>query len=204
MTQRGNRNQDVFFSDGDFRFYLKLLKEWCSRESVKIWAYCLMTNHVHLVATPEDGTNLSRAIGETHRRYTRMINFRQNWRGYLWQGRFSSFPMDEPWLLRAVAYVEFNPVAAGMVAHPWDYQWSSVHAHLKGNDPEEIVEVEPLLELVGNWKEYLREYKAEKHKDFSRHESTGRPLGNEKFVEKAEGLLGRDIRKKKPGQKQKI
>ncbi len=202
VTQRGNRSQDVFFREEDFRFYLNLLKQWCSYESVKVWAYCLMTNHVHLIVKPEENSGLSRAIGETHRRYTRMINFRQNWRGYLWQGRFSSFPMDESWLLRAVAYVEFNPVVAGMVAQPWDYPWSSVHAHLNGNDPKEIVEVGPMLDLIGDWKEYLSAYKADKHRELLAHERTGRPLGNKEFVEKAEKILGRDIRKKKPGPKQ--
>ena len=66
VTQRGNRRQDVFFCDGDFQAYLDLLKQWCSRESVKIWAYCLMTNYVHLIVKPEEGSNLSRAIGDTH------------------------------------------------------------------------------------------------------------------------------------------
>lgn len=201
ITQRGNRNQDVFFCEEDFKFYLNLLKEWCSRESVKIWAYCLMTNHVHLVVTPEEGSNVSRAIGETHRRYTRMINFRQNWRGYLWQGRFSSFVMDESWLLKAVAYVEHNPVAAGIVSQPQHYPWSSIHAHLTGNDSQEIVEVALLLDLVGDWKDYLESYNMGKNKNFETHERTGRPLGNEKFIEKAEKVLGRRIKKKKPGRK---
>ena len=85
-----------------------------------------MTNHVHLIVTPGSSSNLSRAIAETHRRYTRMINFRENWRGYLWQGRFASFPMDEKYLLKAAAYVELNPVKAKMVSKPEDYRWSSV------------------------------------------------------------------------------
>ena len=101
ITQRGNRRQDTFFKDEDYYYYLELLKQWCDEEQVEIWSYCLMTNHVHLILTPGQGSNLSRAIAETHRRYTRMINFRENWRGYLWQGRFASFPMDEKYLLRA-------------------------------------------------------------------------------------------------------
>ena len=103
VTQRGNRRQDVFFQDEDYVAYLDLLKEWCGKEGVEIWAFCLMTNHVHLIVKPNKESNLSKAIGETHRRYTRRINFRKNWRGYLWQGRFASFPMDEKWLLRAAA-----------------------------------------------------------------------------------------------------
>ena len=202
VTQRGNRRQDVFFCDDDFQAYLNLLKQWCAKESVKVWAYCLMTNHVHLIVKPEEGSNLSRAIGETHRRYTRMVNFREQWRGYLWQGRFSSFVMDEAWLLQAVAYVEYNPVAAGMVARPWDYRWSSVHAHLVGEDAQGIVETAPLLDLVGrDWRAYLSSYKVNRDSDFAAHESTGRPLGGEGFIDRIETALGRVVRKKKPGRK---
>ena len=102
-----------------------------------------MTNPVHLIVTPKEGSNLSRAIGESHRRYTRYINFREGWRGYLWQGRFSSFPMEESYLIAAAAYVELNPVRANMVSEAWDYRWSSVHAHIAGKS-DDIIEVEPL------------------------------------------------------------
>ena len=115
ITQRGNRRQDVFFEQGDYEHYLELLRQWSRAESLSVWAYCLMTNHVHLIVKPTKTTNLSRAIGETHRRYTRAVNFRGGWRGYLWQGRFASFPMDQSWTLKALAYVEMNPVEAGMV-----------------------------------------------------------------------------------------
>ena len=75
VTQRGNRRQPVFFKETDYHYYLELLKEWCQVEAIEIWAYCLMTNHVHLIVMPSGNSNLARAIGETHRRYTRMINF---------------------------------------------------------------------------------------------------------------------------------
>ena len=81
----------------------------------------MLTNHIHLIVCPHKQSNLSRAIGETHRRYTRMINFREKWRGYLWQGRFSSCPMEESWLLKAAAYVELNPVKVKMVTYAWGY-----------------------------------------------------------------------------------
>jgi putative transposase len=81
---------------------------------------------------PELETGLARAVGEAHRRYTRRINFREGWRGHLWQERFASFPMDENYLLAAVRYVEMNPVAAGLVKKPEDYPWSSAKAHLAG------------------------------------------------------------------------
>ena len=204
VTQRGNRRQAVFFQQEDYDTYLGLLKEWCGKENVEIWAYCLMTNHVHLVVKPGKKSNLSKALGETHRRYTRMINFRENWRGFLWQGRFASFPMDKNWLLRAAAYVELNPVKAGMVKTAWDYQWSSVHAHLSGEDKAGIVEAKKLLKLVGDWKSYLLEAQGYGVEEFESCERTGRPLGNERFIERAEKLLKRDLKKKKPGPKPTI
>ncbi len=101
ITQRGNRRQEVFFGDEDYQAYIDLLGTWCSHYGVGIWAYCLMPNHVHLIAVPESEEGLTPAISEAHRRYSRRINFREGWRGHLWQGRFASFPMDEPYLLAA-------------------------------------------------------------------------------------------------------
>ena len=153
--QRGNRRQDVFFNAGDYGYYLELLKEWCKEEALDLWAYCLMTNHVHLIISPSDHSNLNRAIGEVHRHYTRMINFREQRRGYLWQGRFSSFSMEGKWLLKVVAYMELNPVKAGMVDSAWDYPWSSVHAHLSAYDKLGLVNTDKILSIVDDWKSYL-------------------------------------------------
>jgi len=105
ITQRGNRRQETFFCDDDYKQYIALMAEWCSRCGVTIWAYCLMPNHTHLIAVPRTEEGMRKAIGEAHRRYARMINFREGWRGYLWQGRFSSFVMDERYLLAAVRYI---------------------------------------------------------------------------------------------------
>ena len=94
VTQRGNRRQTTFFRNGDYRFYLATLGQSCRRWGVGIWSYCLMPNHVHLILVPRDPDGLRAALGEAHRRYTRHVNLREGWRGYLWQGRFASFPMD--------------------------------------------------------------------------------------------------------------
>ena len=88
VTQRGNRRQPTFFREEDYAAYIELMAQQCRDEGVAIWACCLMPNHVHLIAVPQTGQELQRAIGEAHRRYTRRINFRENWRSYLWQGRF--------------------------------------------------------------------------------------------------------------------
>ena len=201
ITQRGNRRQDVFFQDSDYENYLELLKEWCDSEGIIIWAYCLMTNHVHLIVVPKKRSNLGKAIGETHRRYTRMINFREGWRGHLWQGRFASFPLDNDHLLAAARYIERNPVAAGMVEHPWDYPWSSARAHIEGRD-NILVRVKPLLEMVDDWRDFISlETTKEMVRTFHRHEHTGRPLGDKAFVERLEAATGRELMRKKPGPK---
>lgn len=201
ITQRGNRRQDVFFQESDYHNYLQQLKRNCDKQNVDIWAYCLMTNHVHLIVNPKTEESLAKAIGETHRLYTKMINTREQWSGYLWQGRFASFPMDETYLLRAAAYVELNPVAAGMVKNPWDYKYSSVHAHLSGKDELGIIDPNPLLDLVDDWKLYLKLSKGDKVDELQKHARTGRPLGEEGFIKTAEGLLDRVLRKNKPGPK---
>ena len=128
ITQRGNRRQETFFGAEDYQAYIELMREWCGYWKVEVWAYCLMPNHVHLIAVPPSEEGLRRAIGEAHRRYTRRVNFREGWRGHLWQGRFASFPLDERYLLAAARYIEQNPVAAGLVPNPESWTFSSCGA----------------------------------------------------------------------------
>lgn len=85
ITQRSHRRQQTFFCDEDYSEYVHLMSEWCSKLKVECWAYCLMPNHVHLILVPSDKEWMNRAVGEAHRRYTRMINFREGWRGHLWR-----------------------------------------------------------------------------------------------------------------------
>ena len=203
MTQRGNRRQDTFFADDDYRVYQDLMARWCAHYGVAVWAYCLMPNHVHLIAVPETEAALGLAIGEAHRRYTRHVNLREDWRGHLWQGRFASFPMDQRHLLAAARYVEQNPVRAKLVKRPEDYAWSSAAAHLAGRD-DRLVEVGALLDIVGDWAGFLSGALGEADRDALRqHERTGRPLGDERFFERLESALGRSLEKKKPGPKRK-
>ena len=132
VIQRGNRRQNVFFKDSDKQEYLKILSLQADLFGMKVWAYCLMDNHVHLIVVPEREGSLTRTIGEAHRLYTRMVNFREGWRGYLWQGRFSSFPLDSDYLYHCVRYVERNSVRAGMVRRAEEYPFSSAKALRRG------------------------------------------------------------------------
>jgi len=201
ITQRGNRRQPTFFCDDDYKTYIGIMAEWCKKHKVEIWAYCLMPNHVHIIAVPESEEGLRVAIGEAHRRYTRHVNFREGWRGHLWQGRFASFPMDESYLFAAVRYVELNPVRAKLVKQPWAYPWSSAQTHITGVD-DKLVKVAPLVEMVKDWKGFLLSGINDKEmEELRKHERTGRPLGDERFVKKLERTLQRILHIQKPGRK---
>ena len=204
VTQRGNRRQQTFFCDDDYSAYLELMAEWCTERGVAIWAYCLMPNHVHLIAVPGSKDALARAIGEAHRRYTRRINFREKWRGYLWQGRFASFVMDEAYLVAAARYVELNPVRAGLVRDARDWSWSSARAHLSGRD-DGLVRVAPLLAMIADWRGLLNSAIPEQElRDLREHGHTGYPLGSTTFVERLERVVGRRLRPGKPGRPSKL
>ena len=206
VIQRGNRRQETFFEDADYRAYMDLMAEWCERRGVEVWAYCLMPNHVHLICVPATADALGRAVGEAHRRYALRVNKREGWTGYLWQGRFASYPMDEAHLRAAARYVERNPVAAGLVRRARDWRWSSARAHLAGTD-DRLVRTAPLLERVaawgdGDWRSFLSGKQSDDdHALIERHGRTGRPLGDAKFLTTLERRLGRPLRKEKPGPK---
>ena len=200
VTQRGNRRMETFFCDQDYQDYLDLMTEWCAKCHVTVWAYCLMPNHIHLIAVPESEDGLRRAIGEAHRRYSLMINRRQGWTGHLWQGRFASFPMDEKYLLAAAKYIETNPVRAHLVPDPYAWNWSSAKAHAAGMD-DMLVKVAPLLERVGAWQPFLSEADQVDASMIRRHERTGRALGGDEFLGLLETSLMRPVKLQKAGRK---
>jgi putative transposase len=202
VTQRGNRRQQTFFSDDDYQAYLDLIHEFCTAYAVELWGYCLMPNHVHLIVVPGSDESLALAVGKAHLRYSRLVNFREGWRGHLWQGRFASYVMDERYLLACARYVEMNPVRAKLVKHPAEWRWSSARAHLDGTT-DGIVRTGALLDVVGNgWGEFLAEdISSADVAALRRHERTGRPLGDPDFVDKIENQLGRSLRRNRPGPK---
>jgi putative transposase len=177
VTQRGNRRQRIFFHDEDYVVYRRLLATYCRSSRTRVLAYCLMPNHVHLILVPADEYGLRDALAEAHRRYTRMVNFREGWRGHLWQERFHSCVMDGRHLVAAARYVELNPVRARLCANPGGWTWSSAPAHLARQD-DELVSVAPLLDIIPNWAEFLGEPDADGiGGHIHAHASTGRPLG---------------------------
>jgi putative transposase len=202
VTQRGVRSMDVFRSDEDREMYLELMAEQCRRFGVEVLAWCLMSNHVHLVMVPAEERSLARAVGEAHRRYTRYRNFAERVRGYLFQGRFGSCVLDERHLLAAARYVELNPVEAKLVERAEGWPWSSARYHLGriGKDP--LVRDGTLLDLVKDargWRELLGEEDEEARGHVRRATRTGRPAGDGKFLAKMERLTGRELARRRPG-----
>jgi len=204
ITQRGNRRQTTFFRDDDYDAYLDLMADWCEKCGVEVWSYCLMPNHVHLIAVPADEGALRRAIGEAHRRYTRMVNFREKWRGCLWQGRFASFCLDAAWLRAAARYVALNPVRARLVRRPEKYLWSSTAAHLGLREDRLVRHPERILRYVPDFADLLDSALEEETADLlRRHERTGRPLGDKRFIRRLEKRLNRPLAPGKAGRKPK-
>lgn len=213
VTQRGNRRLPVFFSDNDRRLYLRLLGDAGSASGTRCLAWCLMDNHVYLILVPSQADGLRAMLGEAHRRYSRHVNLREDWRGHLFQERFGSYPMDDAHLMVAVRYVEANPVAAGMVGAAEDWPWSSARSHLAGkrtaDDP--LTDVAALGNHVRNWRAMLRPGLAG---DVGREGEaiansietrlrTGRPLAEPEQVAAWEVELGRPLAPRKAGRKPK-
>ena len=138
VTERGNRRERTFFEDGDYALYLDLLADGAQRAGVAIWSYCLMPNHVHIVAVPSDEDGLRRAFRYVHRHYTGYINARLRVTGHLWQGRFSSVAMDEAHFVTALRYVALNPVRARLVARAED--WGVPRQHQWHNSQRRLAE----------------------------------------------------------------
>ncbi|MDZ4306528.1 transposase [Allopontixanthobacter sp.] len=212
VTQRGNRRLPVFFSDDDRREYLRLVAEATRASGTRCLAWCLMDNHVHLILVPQVEDGLRATLGEAHRRYTRMVNFREGWRGHLFQGRFASYPMDEDHLMAAVRYVENNPVSAKMVERAEDWPWSSAKSHIQGGrtrlDP--LTDMEALAGTAPNWQAMLRhglgaggvgaegEAVAEAIEARLR---TGRPLAADEWIKRQEAAIGQRLRPFRRGPK---
>ena len=116
VTQHGNRRMKTFFCREDYVAYIDFLAEAKVKAGVEVWAYCLMPNQVHLVVVPQQKDSLAALFHHVHRHYSRRINFRENWKGHLWQERFHSFVMDERYLIATVRYTELNPVRPAMLS----------------------------------------------------------------------------------------
>ncbi|MGB7291862.1 MAG: transposase, partial [Thermodesulfobacteriota bacterium] len=190
-----NRRETVFFNDDDRICYLGWLKEYSDKHKIEILAYCLMTNHVHLVAVPLKGESLHRVLRPLHMRYAQRINRERGWNGHLWQGRFFSTPLDESYTWTAVRYVERNPVRAGIVRSAQDYKWSSAAGHCKLKDDKLLTRSSRWLdefEWIENWSSWLTDGDdLKKVEVLRRNIKKGLPCGTDDFIRKLEMKAGR-------------
>jgi len=199
VTQRGNRRQQTFFEESDYLAYVELLRELKTKAQVEIWAYCLMPNHVHFVAVPQHEQGLAKLFGVAHHRYARRVNSMHDWRGHLWQERFHSCVMDDAHLLMAVRYIELNPVRAGICSRAEDWRWSSVHAN-QVDKPDALVTTAPMRERISDWRDYLsQECPSDSLNKLRALTQSGRPAGDDRFLENLEETTGRRLRQRKPG-----
>lgn len=180
VTQRGNQRQRVFFSPADYSAWLQIAAGAFRDAKVEVLAYCLMPNHIHLIAMPATDTGLARAMAVVSATYARRIQTRRGLPGHLWQGRYASFPMDETYLYRCVRYVGLNPVRVGLVAHAADWPWSSVRAHL-GGVAEPLLTPAPVAALLGDdaaWAFGVTPKDESIWTELRRATREGRPLGS--------------------------
>ncbi len=206
ITQRGNYRQKIYFRADDYQLYLDLLLDYSRHYGVAIHAYCLMPNHVHLIATPHKRDSFARTFRRVHSEYARALHTRLRRVGHCWQARYYSTPLDEKHFWQAMVYVEQNPLRAALVDQCEDWKWSSARPHILGQQC-------PLLDLVG-WREHhspetwsrclhnglASEALYDRIREATR---TGRPLGSDDFLNRIEAACGRSTRTSRPGPKPK-
>jgi putative transposase len=195
VTQRGNHRQRVFFSDDDHRFYLELARRRIEAGEILLLGYALMPNHVHQEAIPRTQDSLSHAMRILNRDFARFQNLRCNRTGHLWQGRFFSCPVHDPW--EVMAYVELNPVRAGMVADPADWEWSSARAHLTGEDHSGLLDMDLWRKHFdpSSWRQFLRQAAArtDVHDRIRKATTAGRFCGPKELAKRLEQEFARSV-----------
>jgi len=200
ITVRGNRQQDVFFTDEDRLRYLAWLYEYAKRFEFHVYAYCLMTNHTHIVGKPLNALGMGRMMRILSTRHSQLVNKAHNWTGHLWQSRYYSTMLDESHLYRAVRYVEQNPVRAGMVADAADYAWSSAGCHCGLRIDPVVSGDQAWSGALDDWPRLLRENLDDETLERLRTcTNSGKPYGDEEFTKRLGELIGHPIERRPRG-----
>ena len=208
IIQRGNNRQTIFSTAADYQLLLSLLDENAHKFGVALHAYVLMGNHFHVLATPTTQQGLPQMMQAVGRRYVRYFNDRQGRTGTLWEGRYRSTLIDrDRYLLACMAYIDLNPVRAGLVSDPKDYPWSS-HGHHVGLRPDRLITPHPLYWALGNTP-FAREaayadlvtagISAEQQHGLTQSALGGWALGDEKFVADLQTRTERRVQKRQAG-----
>lgn len=211
-VQRGHSREAVFYEDADYRAYLDWLREGAERYKCAIHAYVLMTNHVHVLATPSDGEGISRMMQYVGRRYVPYINYQYGTSGSLWEGRYkASLVQEESYLLACMRYIELNPVRANMVNHPREYRWSSYRANGEGREDSMVTSHKVYVSLGRSADQRKEAYRAlfKAHIDDDELNQiraawqTGTPLGNDHFKVQVEAKLKTKVGQSRRGRPSK-
>ena len=204
VVLRARRGKALFFDDLDRRRYLDLLTGYAASHRLQVRAWCLMPDHVHLVAVPKEAGSLAAALMPLQSHYSAYLRRTRKNRGIVWAGRFASCPLDRRHAWEAIRFIERNPLRAGLVLRPDRYPWSSAGGHAG-------LRKDPLLsgglEVRGkaeNWVKWLRAGEDAAMVETIRASSrTGRPAGNAAFIARLEKLTGRSLRARKVGRPRK-
>jgi putative transposase len=197
ITQRGNHQQDIFLSDNDRKLYLTLVQEYSTKHDLTIYSYCLMNNHVHFIALPNQDDSLAKTFRAAHMLYAQYFNKTYKVNGHLWQGRYFSCVLDQHHLIAATRYVERNPVHANLVKLPWEWKWSSASIHIETATTNyfQLMDLFKVINMTPDaWCEFIASAEdIDKIKDIKKHTMAGKPLGNEFFIEQLEKKLNRKL-----------
>ena len=213
IIQRGHNRQIVFASSEDYLYYLENLKEWKKRIGCKVYAYCLMTNHVHLIIDPvNDVENLALLMKRVSGRQTRYVNKTEGRSGTLWEGRYKSSPIKkDEYLLTCCRYIELNPVRAGIVNNPAQYKWSS-YKYKIGMERNNWLDIDPCYKDLGTtdrerekrYKEFVKGLISDGEWEMIRQAvQRGQLTGNSRFVDEVAKKIGRRVEFRKQGRPSK-
>ena len=204
VMNRGGNHQNIYLADSDYQNFLKLLNDCHQMWGLEIHAYCLMGNHVHFIITPSTEGGLARMFNTVHMRYAQYKNVERRRLGHLWQGRFYSCILSRTHVLRAIRYVEMNPVRAKMVKKPWEYIWSSARQHIK-MEKMPIVRTDFHQDCTDtglnsrNWKKYLLEEDFEMTEEMRIKTQKGLAIGAMNFIVTLEEKMNVILRELKAG-----
>jgi putative transposase len=207
VTQRGNYRQEIFQEEEDRLKYLSWIDEYSKKYQMSIYAYCLMSNHVHFICMPYKKDSLARVFSSVHMRYSQYFNRKKKAAGHLWQGRFYSCVLEDSHVYAAVRYVERNPVRANLVKQPWEWEWSSASCHVEKTRESKVNlgEMSDIMDIEGiNWKDYIKEKEDPKEIDQMRKcTMLGRPWGGSEFIATLSKVLGISLDTRRRGRPKK-